>query len=149
MTWTCKYCGQDTSNIDYDYLDGYNHLSCTLEFLTKKMKTRINLKNPDKINSLNYCLNGDTVEINYNGYDLRYNDMTGESYIIYKFAARKNRSSITDITFELYNDINPLNQIQLNTFRYGSMQSELLDASIVKNKDKFLNTLIDLVNKQK
>lgn len=29
--WTCKYCGKDTSNVDYDYLHSYNHLGCTLE----------------------------------------------------------------------------------------------------------------------
>lgn len=30
-TWVCKYCGQDTSNIDYEYLDGSNHLNCILK----------------------------------------------------------------------------------------------------------------------
>ena len=34
--WTCKYCGKDTSQIDGDYLSGYNHLSCALE---KEMKS--------------------------------------------------------------------------------------------------------------
>lgn len=29
--WTCQYCGKDTSNIEYDYLHGFNHLSCALE----------------------------------------------------------------------------------------------------------------------
>jgi hypothetical protein len=29
--WTCQFCGKDTSNVDYDYLNGYDHLSCTLE----------------------------------------------------------------------------------------------------------------------
>ena len=29
--WTCQYCGKDTSNVDYDYLNGYDHLSCALE----------------------------------------------------------------------------------------------------------------------
>ena len=29
--WTCKYCGKDTSNVEYDYLNGYDHLSCALE----------------------------------------------------------------------------------------------------------------------
>ena len=29
--WTCQYCGKDTSTIDYDYLNGYDHLSCALE----------------------------------------------------------------------------------------------------------------------
>jgi len=28
--WTCKYCGKDTSNVDYDYLIGYDHLACAL-----------------------------------------------------------------------------------------------------------------------
>ena len=29
--WTCQYCGKDTSNIEYDYLHGFNHLGCVLE----------------------------------------------------------------------------------------------------------------------
>jgi len=28
--WKCKYCNKDTSNIEYDYLFGYDHLSCAL-----------------------------------------------------------------------------------------------------------------------
>jgi len=30
--WTCKYCGKDTSHVEADYLSGYNHLSCVLEY---------------------------------------------------------------------------------------------------------------------
>jgi hypothetical protein len=30
--WTCKYCGKDTSEIEYDYLQGHNHLACILEY---------------------------------------------------------------------------------------------------------------------
>ena len=29
--FTCQYCGKDTSEIEYDYLSGTDHLSCTLE----------------------------------------------------------------------------------------------------------------------
>lgn len=29
--WTCSICGKDTSEIDYDYLLGYDHLGCVLE----------------------------------------------------------------------------------------------------------------------
>ena len=29
--WTCQFCGKDTSNIEYDYLNGYDHLACALE----------------------------------------------------------------------------------------------------------------------
>ena len=28
--WICKYCGQDTSNVEYDYLAGTDHISCVL-----------------------------------------------------------------------------------------------------------------------
>lgn len=33
--WTCQYCGKDTSNIEYDYLHGFNHLGCALEAESK------------------------------------------------------------------------------------------------------------------
>lgn len=31
IPFICKYCGKDTSEVDYDYLSDYNHLSCALE----------------------------------------------------------------------------------------------------------------------
>jgi hypothetical protein len=34
--WTCQFCGKDTSNVEYDYLNGYDHLSCALEADNKK-----------------------------------------------------------------------------------------------------------------
>lgn len=29
--FTCQYCGKDTSEVEYDYLVGVDHLSCTLQ----------------------------------------------------------------------------------------------------------------------
>lgn len=29
-SWVCSICGQDTSNVDYDYLFGTDHISCSL-----------------------------------------------------------------------------------------------------------------------
>jgi hypothetical protein len=29
--WSCRYCGKDTSNVEYDYLSGTDHLGCVLE----------------------------------------------------------------------------------------------------------------------
>jgi len=29
--FTCSICGKDTSEIEYDYLSGYDHLSCQLK----------------------------------------------------------------------------------------------------------------------
>jgi len=36
--WTCQFCGQDTSNVEYDYLNGYDHLSCALNAEFKEDK---------------------------------------------------------------------------------------------------------------
>jgi hypothetical protein len=33
--WTCQFCGKDTSNVEYDYLNGYDHLACALEASNK------------------------------------------------------------------------------------------------------------------
>ena len=43
--WTCKYCGKDTSNVDYDYLINYDHLACTLE-----------AENKAKANEYDHCV---------------------------------------------------------------------------------------------
>lgn len=29
--WTCSICGKDTSEVEYDYLVGYDHLACVLQ----------------------------------------------------------------------------------------------------------------------
>lgn len=29
--WVCRYCGRDTSDIEYDYLQGTDHLECILK----------------------------------------------------------------------------------------------------------------------
>jgi len=29
--WMCSYCGKDTSDVEYDYLSGTDHLGCVLE----------------------------------------------------------------------------------------------------------------------
>jgi hypothetical protein len=34
--WVCKICGKDTSEIEYDYLVGTNHLECVLKKETNK-----------------------------------------------------------------------------------------------------------------
>jgi hypothetical protein len=34
-SWTCSICNKDTSDIDYDYLVGYDHLKCVLEGQTE------------------------------------------------------------------------------------------------------------------
>jgi len=52
LSWTCRYCGKDTSDIDYDYLDGYDHLSCALENFNNKKVMKI--KGWEKISGFTY-----------------------------------------------------------------------------------------------
>ena len=32
LSYTCQFCGKDTSEVEYDYLSGTDHLSCVLQF---------------------------------------------------------------------------------------------------------------------
>lgn len=43
IKWTCKYCGEDTTRVDYDYLVDTNHLSCALKAESSIMKNRTTL----------------------------------------------------------------------------------------------------------
>jgi hypothetical protein len=45
IPFICKYCGKDTSEIEYDYLHGHDHLACTLEHEKTIMKNKIILIN--------------------------------------------------------------------------------------------------------
>ena len=58
MDWTCEICGKDTSNVDYDYLDGRNHLGCVLGVWggNKAMKKNkiMKIKGWDKISGYTY-----------------------------------------------------------------------------------------------
>lgn len=56
--WICEICGKDTSNVDYDYLDGFNHLGCVLGVWggekTINKKKQMKIKGWDKINGYTY-----------------------------------------------------------------------------------------------
>ena len=65
--YICAYCGKDTSNIDYDYLVGWNHLSCVLmdqlsDALEKEKKMNkkkpMEIKNWTKLNSQKFDVMG-------------------------------------------------------------------------------------------
>ena len=42
-TFTCQYCGKDTSEVDIDYLYGTDHLGCALEAENKALANEIEL----------------------------------------------------------------------------------------------------------
>lgn len=67
--WVCSICGSDTSNVDYDYLINYDHISCHLGVWggkdvptnKSKLKKPMKIKNWDKISGFTYkgytCVN--------------------------------------------------------------------------------------------
>lgn len=60
--WVCSICGGDTSNVDYDYLVNYDHISCHLGVWggkdvptnKSKLKKPMKIKNWDKISGFTY-----------------------------------------------------------------------------------------------
>jgi hypothetical protein len=58
MDWTCEICGKDTSNIEYDYLDGRNHLACVLGVWgghnSLKKSKKMKIKGWEKISGYTY-----------------------------------------------------------------------------------------------
>ena len=44
--YVCSICGKDTSEVEYDYMIGYDHLSCSLEAL-KDQKLPLSNQNPE------------------------------------------------------------------------------------------------------
>ena len=60
--WVCSICGSDTSNVDYDYLVNYDHISCHLGVWggkdvptnKSKLKKPMKIKNWDKTSGFTY-----------------------------------------------------------------------------------------------
>jgi len=71
--FTCQYCGKDTSEIEYDYLSGTDHLSCALESEFKN-------------NPIEKCvICGEATQYRFNDHiDLRYNYVEGAGQLCSK-----------------------------------------------------------------
>ena len=60
--WVCSICGNDTSNVDYDYLVNYDHISCLLGVWggkdipthKSKLKKPMKIKGWEKISGFTY-----------------------------------------------------------------------------------------------
>ena len=145
MSWICIYCGKDTSDIDYDYLDGYDHLSCALENI--KMKTKLKITNPEKINTTNICLDKSTVEITYMGHEVHTNAADNKPYTLYRFSGSKNSSFINNIVFEIHTNIKD-NKVQFNIWnKNASMEFSSLSVDVIRDRNELINRMIAEVKK--
>ena len=144
MSWTCRYCGKDTSDIDYDYLDGYDHLSCALS--NNKVKTKLKIENPHHINCKNYLQDGSIVEISFMGWQDRINAADKKPYTIYKFDGVRNNKMSGLVQFELHTNIKD-NKVQMNIWRGSTMSAGSVYLDTIKNKDDLRNYMIDEVKR--
>ena len=142
MSWTCQYCGKDTSNVDYDYMDGYDHLSCALNNI--KVKTKLKITNPEKINSKNICLDKSIVEINYVGLNAAVNT-DNETYTLYKFVGIMNINWCNTI-FEIHTDIKD-NKVQFNIWRNGGVELNKLPVNVIRDRNELINRMIAEIKK--
>ena len=143
MSWTCRYCGKDTSDIDYDYLDGYDHLACALNNI--KVKTKLKISNPEKINSKNICLDKSIIEIIYIGHEAHINAADNKTYTLYKFTANTN-TKFNNVIFEIHTTINN-NKVQFNIWKNGGMEFNSLPLNVIRDRNELINRMIAEVKK--
>lgn len=60
--YICEFCGKDTSDVDYDYLVGWNHLACVLADMptpaNPKKKKPMEIQNWHKLSSTKFDVMG-------------------------------------------------------------------------------------------
>lgn len=144
MSWICKYCGGDTSNVEYDYLDGYNHLSCVLNNI--KVKTKLKIENPHHINTKNYLMDGSFVEISFMGIEDYKNASDNKPYMVYKFEGIKNNTFSSIVQFDIHTTIID-SKVQFNIWKNGGMEFNSLPVALIKDRGGLINRLIEEVNK--
>lgn len=142
MSWICRYCGKDTKWIDMDYLVGTDHLQCALNNI--KVKTKLKISNPEKINSKNICLDKSIVEINYVGLNAAVN-ADNETYTLYKFVGVMN-SNWCNTIFEIHTDIKD-NKVQFNIWKNGGVELNRLSVNTIRDRNELINRMIAEVKK--
>jgi len=144
MSWTCRYCGKDTKWIDVDYLVGTDHLQCVLE--NSKMKTKLKISNPEKINSKNICLDKSTVDIVYMGLNAAINAADKKPYSLYKFVGTMNSSFGNNTIFEIHTNITD-NKVQFNIWRNGVVEWNRLHVNVIRDRNELINRMIAEIKK--
>jgi hypothetical protein len=144
MSWTCRYCGKDTKWIDVDYLVGTDHLQCVLE--NSKMKTKLKITNPEKINSKNICLDKSTVDIVYMGLNASINAADKKPYSLYKFVGVMNSSFGSNTIFEIHTNITD-NKVQFNIWKNGVVELNKLHVNVIRDRNELINRMIAEIKK--
>ena len=91
--FTCQYCGKDTSEVEYDYLVGVDHLSCALEKEQKQQYVKMEygpgdavIDRPPYKNPIEKCvICGADTQYRFNDHiDYRFNYVEGAGQLCNK-----------------------------------------------------------------
>ena len=116
--YTCQFCGKDTSEVEYDYLSGTDHLSCAL---VAEQREKI------KANPIEKCvICGEDTQYRFNDHvDYRFNYVEGAGQLCIK-CDNKDHKAITEV--ELLGTPNPSHMLILvdeTTIVYTPNDAEL------------------------
>ena len=140
--YICAYCGKDTSNIDYDYLVGWNHLSCVLmdelsEAIDKEEKAKkkkpMEIKNWTKLNSQKFDVMGASFVIMDTRID---NNDTGNIYSAWVYPYNDSEAFLRVTLFS--NDM----QLQIKVLPPGQFTTPPMDLTTTITKVHLSNPSI-------
>jgi hypothetical protein len=103
-SYTCQFCGKDTSEVEYDYLSGTDHLSCALEKEQKQQYVKMEygpgdavIDRPPYKNPIEKCvICGADTQYRFNDHiDYRFNYVEGAGQLCTK-CGNKGHNEISD-----------------------------------------------------
>jgi len=140
--YICAYCGKDTSNVDYDYLVGFSHLSCVLmdqlgDAIDKEQKAKkkkpMEIKNWKKLNSQKFDVMGASFIIMDTRID---NNDTGNIYSAWVYPYNDSEAFLRVTLFS--NDM----QLQIKVLPPGQFTTPPMDLTTTITKVHLSNPSI-------
>ena len=107
---------------------------------------KLKITNPHHINTKNYQQDGSIVEICYMNYEARINAFDKKVYHVYKFEGHSNKHPYGNVIFEIHTEIRN-SGVQFNIWKGGGMEFNSLPVDVIKNRDEFIQRMINEVNK--
>jgi hypothetical protein len=116
-SYTCQFCGKDTSEVEYDYLSGTDHLSCALQSEFKN-------------NPIEKCvICGEPTQYRFNDHiDYRFNYVEGAGQLCTKCGDKGHKEIIDPYEIEPLGTSNPSHMLILvdeTTIVYTPNDAEL------------------------
>jgi hypothetical protein len=143
----CAYCGKDTSNVDYDYLVGFNHLSCVLmdqlsDALEKEKK--MNKKKPLEISNWDKLV-GNKFDVMGASFIIMDTENTGSIYTAWVHPLGDKEPFVRVILFsdDMHMQVKVLPPIQYDTNMTPYDLSSTITKHHISNPSIFIQTIAE------